>query len=140
MSDTNKIVGGSREWWITQTLVSYAIGHPVYRVSDEKPDEHDCRMAAAIYRVVEYSAYNELVDTHVNMRRILNAELKAEREKLATLVEALEIYANRSAWVKKQNDLDPTFSRSDNEYDKSLGFYFGGKTAREALAKIKDSK
>ncbi len=54
-----------REWWIIQTLLSYTIGEPVYRATDNKPTSIDYRTSAAIYNVVEKSAY-EISEVHNN--------------------------------------------------------------------------
>lgn len=67
-----------------------------------------------------------------------HASRTKEERALQIALEALEFYAKKSAWVKKQLDLNPTFCRADNSYDEILGFFYGGKKAREALAKIKE--
>lgn len=82
-----------RTWWIVQTLLSYAIGEPVYNTRNEEPDELTKRTSAAIFPVVGKSDYDalaaELASTKSQLKETA-VELKELRADNAALVEAAQ--------------------------------------------------
>jgi hypothetical protein len=58
-----------REWWVVQTLLSYTLGEPVYRVQDEEPDELTKRMSVNCFRVREVALGSATV-TREELRKL----------------------------------------------------------------------
>lgn len=100
------------QFWIVQTLLSYTIGEPVYRVQEEEPDELTKRTSVTWFPVIEKSAYDalkaELAELRLNQPFAGSTDTLTEkynlRRELAAAKGEIEVHKQSRANLEQWND------------------------------------